>query len=305
MKKFISFLLVAMLVVTCMATAVSAAGSASAYVSSSQVVNPGQTVNLTVGVTGEFSNYEMTVSADAGLTITAISGVTSNVSNGKVAYSSASNVSSHSFTVTVKVADDAAPGSYKVYATPTLAYMAVPAEEDTTDGYVDGRVSVSMAGGSCTLTIEEPTCEHSWDNGTVTKEATCTEDGEMTYTCILCGETRTEVIPGGHKWESDWSTTDEKHWHECSVCGERCEHEGEHDFEWFEGIGATSKKDGYNKYRCTVCGYVKTVVIPANPDIDDVPGTGDITTLATSGAAAILVSMMSTVALVVKRKVNL
>ena len=37
--------------------------------------------------------------------------------------------------------------------------------------------------------------EHTWDAGTVTKEATATEAGEKTYTCTACKVTRTEVIP--------------------------------------------------------------------------------------------------------------
>lgn len=38
---------------------------------------------------------------------------------------------------------------------------------------------------------------HKWDNGTVTKEATATEDGVKTFKCINsgCNETKTEVIP--------------------------------------------------------------------------------------------------------------
>lgn len=35
---------------------------------------------------------------------------------------------------------------------------------------------------------------HSWDNGIVTKEATTKEEGIMTYTCTVCGVTRTERI---------------------------------------------------------------------------------------------------------------
>ncbi|MCD8147073.1 MAG: 5'-nucleotidase C-terminal domain-containing protein [Clostridiales bacterium] len=38
-------------------------------------------------------------------------------------------------------------------------------------------------------------CSHVWDEGTVTTEATATEDGVMTYTCTVCGETKTEAIP--------------------------------------------------------------------------------------------------------------
>ena len=36
--------------------------------------------------------------------------------------------------------------------------------------------------------------------GVVTKEATCTEDGVMTYTCDHCGDSYTEVIPAGHEY---------------------------------------------------------------------------------------------------------
>ena len=40
---------------------------------------------------------------------------------------------------------------------------------------------------------------HIWNDGEVTKAAACTEDGEMTYTCTMCGDQKTEVIPAtGH-----------------------------------------------------------------------------------------------------------
>ena len=38
---------------------------------------------------------------------------------------------------------------------------------------------------------------------TVTKAATCTEAGEKSYTCSICGQTHTEVIPAaGHHYEN-------------------------------------------------------------------------------------------------------
>lgn len=37
--------------------------------------------------------------------------------------------------------------------------------------------------------------EHDWNSGTVTKMATCTEEGTMTYTCESCGDTETIKIP--------------------------------------------------------------------------------------------------------------
>ena len=36
---------------------------------------------------------------------------------------------------------------------------------------------------------------HSWNDGVVTKAATYTDEGVMTYTCLKCGKTRTEAIP--------------------------------------------------------------------------------------------------------------
>ena len=46
----------------------------------------------------------------------------------------------------------------------------------------------------CALTEGEP-LGHSWGNETVLKAATCAEPGEASYTCAVCGETKTEVIP--------------------------------------------------------------------------------------------------------------
>ena len=40
-----------------------------------------------------------------------------------------------------------------------------------------------------------PATGHKWDNGVVTKEATEEEEGVKTYTCTVCGKTKTEVIP--------------------------------------------------------------------------------------------------------------
>ena len=56
---------------------------------------------------------------------------------------------------------------------------------------------------------EEGEHDHVWDDGVVTKEATCEEAGVKTYTCSICGETKTEEIPAtGHDWGAlayEWS----------------------------------------------------------------------------------------------------
>ena len=82
--------------------------------------------------------------------------------------------------------------------------------------------------------------EHTWDGGTVTTAATCTEAGEKTYTCTVCSATKTEVIAAtGHSYAGEWSSDNTHHWHEAT-----CEHTGE--------------KDGYAEHTyengvCTVC----------------------------------------------------
>ena len=42
--------------------------------------------------------------------------------------------------------------------------------------------------------------EHRWDDGVVTVEPTTESEGVMTYTCVLCGETKTEAIPVIEAW---------------------------------------------------------------------------------------------------------
>ena len=60
-------------------------------------------------------------------------------------------------------------------------------------------VLVLLAFTSC----EEEIHVHTWDEGTVTKAASCTEDGEVVYKCA-CGEKKTQVIKAtGHKLEKN------------------------------------------------------------------------------------------------------
>ena len=82
---------------------------------------------------------------------------------------------------------------------------------------------------------------HSYGSGVVTKAATQTEDGIITYTCTVCGKTKTESIPAtggtcvnGHTY-GDWELVRSA---SCTTAGEQ-------------------------KAVCKVCGDVKTQTIPA------------------------------------------
>ena len=43
--------------------------------------------------------------------------------------------------------------------------------------------------------VEIDALGHTWGVRKVTKEATETEEGVVTYTCIVCGKTKTDAIP--------------------------------------------------------------------------------------------------------------
>lgn len=77
---------------------------------------------------------------------------------------------------------------------------------------------------TCTVCGKQETTAHKWDDGTVTKNATCLETGEMLLTCKGngCGATKNEEIPLAPHTYSDWKKTDEStHTHACTLCGEQ------------------------------------------------------------------------------------
>ena len=77
---------------------------------------------------------------------------------------------------------------------------------------------------------------HEWDEGVITTEPTCTEEGMKTYTCEACGKTKTESIAAlGHSY-GEWSVTMEP---DCV-------------------------NTGVQQRVCSVCQYVDSKVIPAN-----------------------------------------
>ncbi|MBE6951305.1 MAG: hypothetical protein E7451_08225 [Ruminococcaceae bacterium] len=56
--------------------------------------------------------------------------------------------------------------------------------------------------------------------GVVTTEPTCESDGVMTYTCTECGDSYTEVIPGGHTYENGFCTRCGEEYLITGICGD-------------------------------------------------------------------------------------
>ena len=118
------------------------------------------------------------------------------------------------------------------------------------------------------------TCQHVWDNGKVTKEPTETETGIKTYTCTLCGETKTETIPKlthEHNYNAVVTapTCTEKGYttHTCA-CGDSYvdTYVDALGHAWDNGKVTkepTETETGVKTFTCTRCGETKTEVIPA------------------------------------------
>lgn len=130
--------------------------------------------------------------------------------------------------------------------------------------------------GDVVSTKEIPaTGAHTWDNGKVTTEPTETTPGVRTFTCAVCGQTRTETIPatGVHDYQftknvAPTCTTDGYDLYTCSGCGatEKRNSKPALGHKWDSGTVTTEPTEttpGVRTYTCTVCGEVKTETIPA------------------------------------------
>lgn len=147
-------------------------------------------------------------------------------------------------------------------------------------GYVlDGNNNKTQLGSAeapVTITTKEK-CEHSYTSEQ-TKAPTCTEAGEMTYTCSECGDTYTEAIAPA----------------------------GEHNYD--DGVqtkAPTCTEDGEMTYTCTACGHSYTEVIDATGHTGEVICTTCGEVLAEAGETVALTGDVSVAELVIPAEVTL
>ena len=154
-----------------------------------------------------------------------------------------------------------------------------------------GRVDTICSNcGEVVSTKEIPaTGAHTWDNGTVTTEPTETTPGVRTYTCAVCGATRTETIPatGEHTFVftrnvAPTCTADGYDLYTCSGCGatEKRNSKPALGHKWDSGTVTTEPTEttpGVRTYTCTVCGQTRTETIPATGAHTHVWDNGTVT----------------------------
>ena len=126
---------------------------------------------------------------------------------------------------------------------------------------------------TCNVCGYTRTITHSFGNWAVTEEPTCTEKGEETRTCAICGKTETrEVEALGHDYKAtvtDPTCTEQGYTtHTCSRCDDSyvdtyVEALG-HDFgEWTETKAATCTEKGEERRDCSRCEHYETREVEA------------------------------------------
>ena len=139
----------------------------------------------------------------------------------------------------------------------------------------------------CSICEREYFEAHAWDEGKVTKEPSCTEAGVKTYSCPVCGGTKTETIAAlEHDWDEGTVTKEPS----CTEVGEKtysCSRCEETKTEEIAALGhsftnyvynndATTAKDGTETAECDHgCGATDTRTKEGTKLPDENPPTGD------------------------------
>lgn len=134
-------------------------------------------------------------------------------------------------------------------------------------------LSITLFG---TLFLTGCICEHEYNEGIVTKEATCLETGEKIYTCNLCQKEKMESIPlADHKYDNGTITKEATCTEKgiktltCTVCNATNEEPiPTIAHEYTEDITkeATFEEEGIKTFTCKNCGDSYTESIPARDD---------------------------------------
>ena len=279
MKKIISFLLVAVMLLA-LATSAFAAEGETVEISVSAKGNPGfaayqiklgfdaAALELAAVTEGALSAGGMVdVNTDEGLILFVKNGA--NIEGDGVLFNATFNVKGE--------------GSYDV----TAALL---------DAYNEALVGVDFE--LVVNVVKAPEHVHAWGEWVEIQAPTCTEYGVEERTCA-CGETETRqgAKPLGHAF-GDWIDIGNPNYHQraCVRC-DAVENEG-HKMVELKELEKTEEIDGFlvtiKTHKCEVCGYTVE-------GLDKIPLTGDITPVVVGSAVAVI-AMITLAGYMLKRK---
>lgn len=312
MKRILSLMLVAMLLIGCMSTVAFAAGE-----------RTGQT---TLTLSGPLTSVTGVVSADNGTV--KVAGPSTNGTTIAYADLNNNNVGSLSYTATVTV-----PANF--CGDVVVSFSTEGALEAIYDdgGLVKTDENNFVRFESINLnTSAVVNFGHESDGNWTVKVPSpdCVTPATLKSNCKHCGEEMTmpstEDPDGAHDWDtSKWEKDATGHWHVCKNSAGHKSGFAEHDLDWVNNDANVHwqvcsvceyetakeahnlKHHKWNGYWYCECGRQGEKVVedkPVNPDNDDVAGTGDITPYGTYNAmiAATLIVLFGSVALISKRK---
>lgn len=140
----------------------------------------------------------------------------------------------------------------------------------TSDGLTEGKHC-----STCNTVIvaqQSIPSSHSYDNGVITQQSTCTAKGIKTFTCSGCGGTKTESVnPTGHKYDKGVVTKQATCSSEgvktftCTTCHEiKNSTISKTDHNYDSGSyksQPTCEKNGVKAFKCRDCGYERTSTV--------------------------------------------
>ncbi len=268
MKKTISFLIVITILATYMMP-IFAASPVTITVSSEEA-KPGESVTLYVSISeASIASYGISVVYDhEAFELTEITQgeMSKGMFIGNVKYAS-----NKGFATMIGLNDYKVNGvlfsvTFKVLTTIEDDYI-VFAEVDNITSADTTALSANTVAGK--IKVEGPECAHKWGNGVVTKEASCTETGVKTFTCSVCGDTKTETIKKISHSYGEWTVTKAatctasgQRKHTCKVCNTTTtgtiSAKGHTWGEWEVTTPATATENGVETRTCSECKTKET-----------------------------------------------
>ena len=134
--------------------------------------------------------------------------------------------------------------------------------------------------------------DHIWNPGVITTQPTATTKGVKTYTCSVCGATKTEEVEPSthqHTFATTWQGNATYHWHPATCGHNNVSDLGEH--RWNAGVVTswpTHTTPGQKVYTCSVCGMTKTETLQQTHVYDQMnPTSANLKTQATCTSPAV------------------